>query len=62
LNNVSDRAGNHPRSVATRYLAANPGDLSSLAALLGHANLETVMIYTAPRFDDLAERMQRMDH
>ena len=30
---------------ATRYLAANPGDLRGLAALLGHAGLETVMIY-----------------
>jgi len=59
-----DAIGPHAlrHTFATRYLAANPGDLRSLAALLGHANLETVMIYTAPRFDDLAERMQRMDH
>ncbi|HYF61469.1 MAG TPA: tyrosine-type recombinase/integrase [Herpetosiphonaceae bacterium] len=59
-----DAVGPHAlrHTFATRYLAANPGDLRSLAALLGHANLETVMIYTAPRFDDLAERMQRMEH
>jgi site-specific recombinase XerD len=46
---------------ATRYLEANPGDLRGLAALLGHANLNTVMIYTEPRLEDLAERMERID-
>ncbi len=45
---------------ATRYLAANPGDLRGLAALLGHASLNTVMVYTEPRLEDLAERMERM--
>ena len=44
---------------ATRYLDVNPGDLRGLAALLGHANLNTVMIYTEPRLEDLAERMER---
>ncbi len=42
---------------ATRYLAANPDDLRGLAALLGHAGLDTVMIYTEPTTDDLARRM-----
>lgn len=46
---------------ATRYLAANPGDLRGLAALLGHARLETVMIYTEPDLDDLAGRMERVE-
>jgi site-specific recombinase XerD len=46
---------------ASRYLEANPGDLRGLAALLGHANLNTVMIYTEPRLEDLAERMERVD-
>ena len=46
---------------ATRYLEANPDDLRGLAALLGHANLNTVMIYTEPRLDDLAERMERVE-
>lgn len=46
---------------ATRYLAANPGDLRGLAALLGHARLETVMIYTEPALDDLAGRMERVE-
>ena len=46
---------------ATRYLEANPDDLRGLAALLGHANLSTVMIYTEPRLDDLAERMERVE-
>jgi integrase len=45
---------------ATRYLAANPGDLRGLAALLGHSNLNTVMIYTEPRLEDLAPRMERV--
>ena len=43
---------------ATRYLAANPDDLRGLAALLGHAGLDTVMIYTEPSTDDLARRME----
>ena len=46
---------------ATRYLAANPDDLRGLAAILGHSNLNTVMIYTQPRVDDLARRMERAE-
>ena len=46
---------------ATRYLAANPGDLRGLAALLGHANLNTVMVYTQPSTSDLAARMARAE-
>lgn len=46
---------------ATRYLEANPDDLRGLAALLGHANLNTVMIYTTPSMDDLAARMERVE-
>lgn len=46
---------------ATRYLDANPGDFRGLAALLGHANLSTVMIYTEPALDDLAARMERVE-
>ncbi len=46
---------------ATCYLDVNPGDLRGLAALLGHAHLNTVMIYTEPRLEDLAERMERVD-
>ncbi len=45
---------------ATRYLTANPGDLRNLAALLGHSNLNTVMVYTEPRLEDLAGRMERV--
>lgn len=45
---------------ATRYLKANPDDLRGLARLLGHSNLNTVMIYTEPDFDDLVDRMERM--
>ncbi len=46
---------------ATRYLKANPDDLRGLAALLGHSNINTVMIYTEPGLDDLVERMERME-
>jgi integrase/recombinase XerD len=46
---------------ATRYLKANPADLRGLARLLGHANLNTVMIYTEPTMNDLVKRMERMD-
>ena len=45
----------------SRYLAANPSDLRGLAALLGHASLNTVMIYTEPDLDDLAARMERVE-
>ena len=45
---------------ATRYLAANPGDLRGLAALLGHSNLNTILVYTEPRLEDLAGRMERV--
>jgi integrase/recombinase XerC len=46
---------------ATRYLAANPDDLRGLAAILGHANLNTIMIYTEPTTEDLAARMERAE-
>jgi integrase/recombinase XerC len=46
---------------ASRYLRANPDDLRGLARLLGHANLNTVMIYTEPDMDDLAQRLKRME-
>ena len=47
---------------ATRYLAANPGDFRGLADLLGHASINTVMIYTVPSEDDLADRMEAAEH
>ncbi len=46
---------------ASRYLRANPDDMRGLARLLGHANLNTVMIYTEPDLDDLTQRMERME-
>lgn len=46
---------------SSRYLEVNPGDLRGLAALLGHANLNTVMIYTEPTVEDLVERIERID-
>lgn len=46
---------------ATLYLAANPQDMRGLAALLGHASLDTVMVYTEPSIEDLAERIERIE-
>ncbi|MEM7344004.1 MAG: tyrosine-type recombinase/integrase [Chloroflexota bacterium] len=46
---------------STRYLEANPDDLRGLASLLGHASLNTVMIYTEPTSEMLAERMARAE-
>ncbi|HEX9924679.1 MAG TPA: tyrosine-type recombinase/integrase, partial [Anaerolineae bacterium] len=46
---------------ATCYLAANPADLRGLAAILGHTQLNTVMIYTEPSSADLAARMERAE-
>jgi integrase len=46
---------------ATRYRHVNPNDLRDLARLLGHSTLDTVMIYTEPHLDDLAERMERVE-
>lgn len=48
-------------TMATRYLAANPDDLRGLAAILGHADLNTVMIYTEPTTADLAARMEKAE-
>jgi site-specific recombinase XerC len=52
---------NEASTFATCYLEANPDDLRRLAALVGHANLNTVMIYTEPRLDNLAERVERVE-
>jgi len=48
------------QTFAARYLAANPDDLRGLARLLGHASLNTVMIYTEPSPSDLAQRMEQV--
>jgi site-specific recombinase XerC len=59
IEDVSPHALRH--TFATRYLDANPGDLRGLARLLGHASLNTVMIYTEPDMNDLADRLERME-
>ncbi len=43
---------------ATRYLETHRGDLRGLAAILGHATVNTTMIYTEPSVDELAQRME----
>ncbi len=45
---------------AYQYLKANPDDIRGLAALLGHSNINTVMIYTQPSLEDLNQRMERV--
>ena len=45
---------------AYQYLQANPDDIRGLAALLGHSNINTVMIYTQPSLEDLNRRMERV--
>jgi site-specific recombinase XerD len=59
IESVNPHALRH--TFATRYLNTNPGDLRGLARLLGHSSLDTVMIYTEPKLDDLAERMERVE-
>lgn len=41
---------------ATRFLEQSPGDICTLAAILGHANISTTSRYAHPR----AQRMQEM--
>ena len=48
-------------TLASRYLTTNPGDLRGLAAILGHSNLNTVLIYTEPSVQDLANRMEQAE-
>jgi integrase/recombinase XerC len=60
LKSISPHVLRH--TFATHYLKANPDDLRGLAALLGHSDLNTVMIYTAPTQQDLASRMERMSN
>ena len=43
---------------ATSYLQKNPDDLRGLAALLGHSDLNTVMLYTEPSLEELAQKME----
>ncbi len=57
LDNITPHQFRH--TLATRYLEANPGDIRKLAAILGHASLDTTMIYTEPSAEDLADNLER---
>ncbi|MCP4539234.1 MAG: tyrosine-type recombinase/integrase [Chloroflexi bacterium] len=48
-------------SFATGYLKAHPGDIRHLAAILGHADLKTTMVYTEPDLDELTRRMEEAE-
>lgn len=45
---------------AAHYLQTNPGDLLGLAALLGHASLDTTRLYAGPTAEQLAARVDRL--
>lgn len=45
---------------ASRYLAAHPGDLVGVAALLGHSSLNTTRIYVQPTAEQLALRVEQL--
>lgn len=45
---------------AHRYLQQHPGDLVSLARLLGHESLDTTKIYTQPTPGELAHRVEQI--
>ena len=59
IESVNPHALRH--TFATPYLNANPDDLRGLARLLGHASLNTVMVYTEPNLEDLTQRMERVE-
>jgi site-specific recombinase XerD len=46
---------------SSSYLEAHPGDIRGLAAILGHADLKSTMIYTTPALGDLARRMEEAE-
>ena len=60
---VPATAGAHTlrHTFATRYLATHPGDLVSIAALLGHSSLNTTRIYVQLTAEQLAERVESLD-
>lgn len=47
---------------AHRYLEANPDDIRGLAALLGHTDITTTMIYTEPSREDMANRLENKNN
>jgi integrase/recombinase XerC len=46
---------------AVNYLAANPGALVQLAALMGHESINTTALYTQPSSQDLNESVERSE-
>jgi site-specific recombinase XerD len=45
-------------SFATRFLAKNPGDIATLATILGHANISTPTRYLHPNAQDAQEMVE----
>lgn len=48
------------RTLATRYLQANPGDLDGLAKLLGHSQVSTTFLYSFMQPATLRPRLDRV--
>ena len=48
------------RTLATRYLAENPGDLAGLAKLLGHEGISTTFLYDWIQPAELRPRLDRV--
>ena len=46
---------------ATRYLESHPGDIRTLAAILGHRDVRTTMVYTEPDLKEIARRMEEAE-
>jgi site-specific recombinase XerD len=49
-------------TMAHQFLENNPGDLVSLAQILGHENLNTTARYTKRTQDQLGDAIDRMDY
>jgi site-specific recombinase XerD len=45
---------------ARNYLEEYPGDVVGLAALLGHASLDTTRLYSQPTLEQLGSRVERL--
>ena len=57
--NITAHALRH--TFAYQYLKANPGDIQSLAQILGHSNINTTALYAQKHLDDLVAGVERME-
>jgi integrase len=59
---VPDETSAHTlrHTFARNYLAAYPGDIAGLAALLGHSSLDTTRLYGEPTIGQLTRRVEKL--